>query len=302
MSTKAYYEAEHGKLVIDYQQIRNFTSHPGALGSFRESRLREYLRLHLPGVFTISSGFILDVTDGSTVIHDRSSKQIDCLVFDGHNFAPLLSTPDFACVHPEAIVAVIEVKSKLTLHRQFGPHTGQPNEEFPFKYGKRIFRWSGTLLDAIENIKAANRLMHAPDNPVPQEHFAGIFSYDCQGLQQLRDVSILRQIFQQAGITHLSDLPSDICALNGGWWGFSAYSLRSRQNNFTTGKAYMNHVPSTSDQIAAPLQCFTAVFSTICRLRIAREKHRTGGLRSAQGAFQKKSSRAFPLNVDGYGP
>lgn len=40
----AFYEIEQEKMLLDFRKIELFTRHPGSRGTFRERRLKQYLR------------------------------------------------------------------------------------------------------------------------------------------------------------------------------------------------------------------------------------------------------------------
>lgn len=53
-----FYDLETEKLTADGKKVALFTKHPGTLGAFREARLREYLKEHVPARLTLAHGFV----------------------------------------------------------------------------------------------------------------------------------------------------------------------------------------------------------------------------------------------------
>ena len=300
MSVTDYYDLEQRKLLLASEEVGMFTKHAPSIGSFRERCLRDYLRKHIHNRFSLTGGFVVDHDETGTNIVDRYSRQVDCLVFDDVDFAPLLRAHDFSCVAPRAVVAAIEVKSALTLYRQFH-RTSDVVEEFPFCLKGKRYRWAGTVIDAVENIRSVNHLFHDPSHPTSLTHFGGIFGYQCSGIQNINDPLVWTQIISQLGLEHLNELPDSICVLETGWWNFSAYDLSFGDCEFAPDTIYLNHIPSTAGQIGVPLQDFTATLTHTCTRWIAKEPHRVGGLRSGVGAAQGKVSERLTLSAVGYG-
>lgn len=73
--------------------------------------LRDLLKNVIPKKFEVSTGFVVAATKEGKPI---KSKQIDILIWDSTNYAPIFRDKDFVIVPPEACKAIIEVKGKLT--------------------------------------------------------------------------------------------------------------------------------------------------------------------------------------------
>jgi hypothetical protein len=302
MPVTDYYDLEQKKLLLASEEVGLFTKHPVTIGTFRERCLRDYLRKHVAKRFALANGFVVDHEQSNQNIVDRSSLQIDCLAFDEVDFAPLLRTDDFACVVPAAVIAAIEIKSELRLHRSFARDSGGISTDFPFEIDGKGYRWAGTLVDAVENIRSVNRLFYEPEDPTPLTHFSGVFGYQGAGVDSVRDPQVWTQIIKQLCVSHVNELPEAICILEKGWWNFSAYDLSYGDCVFDPGTIYLNCIPSAAGQIGAPLQIFTSVLAHFCSVRIAKEAHRVGGLRSGVGANSGETSEKLSLSSVGYGP
>jgi len=79
----------------------------GDRGDVREERLTKFLVEQLPGRYSVTSGEIIDAAG-------NRSGQTDIIIYDGANTRPLVSSGNVAIVPAEAVLATIEVKSKLT--------------------------------------------------------------------------------------------------------------------------------------------------------------------------------------------
>lgn len=85
------------------ERVRFIIDHGPSVGTYRENLLQNSLRKHLPERYHVATGFIFDLP-----------KQIDILIYDRVDYAPIFREGDLVIVPPEAVRAVIEVKTKLT--------------------------------------------------------------------------------------------------------------------------------------------------------------------------------------------
>lgn len=296
MSITTYYELEAVRMMSESEKVSLFTKHSGSVGAYREAILRSYVKGHVPGRFRTSSGFITDHGPESAQIYDVSSLQLDCVVYDGWEHAPLLDADEFAVVEPEAVAAVVEVKSNLRFHRQHG--NGARNADFPFEgeTGKP-FRWSGELTDALANVKSAIDVLQAAGVP-RHRYYVGILGFSGNDLLQLEAALSSGQLLQQLDISHWRQLPDAICVLTGGCWSFSPFEWEDDFNQAG------HHDPALTWTVwpdapgdGTALQFFTAEFTHVLRERQG-IPHRTGGLRSAMGYKGPMKSRSFDLPSD----
>lgn len=91
---KRFYEIEQEKMLLDFEKISLFTEHPTSLGTFRESRLRQYLREFTPRQLSMGTGFVSSFPHSNAGVSENQSRQIDCLVFDESKRHPELRTDD----------------------------------------------------------------------------------------------------------------------------------------------------------------------------------------------------------------
>lgn len=84
------------------QRIRLLVQHGPTVGTYRENLLQALLRKHLPERYHVATGFI-----------DRCARQLDIVIYDRIDYAPVFREGDLVVVHRESVRAVIEVKTSL---------------------------------------------------------------------------------------------------------------------------------------------------------------------------------------------
>lgn len=84
-------------------RVRNLVSHTGTVGTYRENLLQSLLRKNLPERYHVATGFI-----------EGCPRQLDVLIYDRLEYAPLFREQDLVVVPQESARAVIEVKTTLT--------------------------------------------------------------------------------------------------------------------------------------------------------------------------------------------
>lgn len=102
-----YFRSLAAELKSKFKRVNNFTSHTGSIGNYHEQALKSVIQQLLPSRFSLKTGF---------VYYDQQnvSKQVDILIIDENEpTSYFLQDGDFAIVHPDAVVAAIEVKTKL---------------------------------------------------------------------------------------------------------------------------------------------------------------------------------------------
>lgn len=82
-----------------------------SVGNYKESILRQLIANVIPRKHEVSTGFILAADNLGNPI---KSKQIDILIWNSYDYAPVFRDGDFVIVPPEACKAIIEVKGRLT--------------------------------------------------------------------------------------------------------------------------------------------------------------------------------------------
>ncbi len=90
------------QLLAQSRQVDFLIRHSGTAGSFREELLRGFLRKVVPGKFRVSTGFIEDC-----------ARQLDIIVWDAINYAPLFRENEVVVVPRDSVRAIVEVKTKL---------------------------------------------------------------------------------------------------------------------------------------------------------------------------------------------
>jgi hypothetical protein len=135
----SYYNGFAEELNGKFQRLKHLTQHNTASGNYHEEILKVVLRNFLTSRYSVKTGFIYK--EGKEV-----SRQLDIIIVDESSPAAyIFQEGDFVVVMPEAVVAVIEVKTTLD----------------STQYGM-----------AVENIKSAKKLFEHPTN-----HPGIIFGY-----------------------------------------------------------------------------------------------------------------------------
>lgn len=294
MSVVRFYQLEAQKILADGEKISLFTKHPGTLGAYREARLREFLGEHIPTRFVVTSGFITDHDREQANQVDRSSLQIDCLVHDHNHFAPLFRTDEFAIVSPAPVVAIVEVKSSLTLSKET---LGNDDPDMFVTPEGRRYQWAGSLVEALTNIKSAIDVMEEA-SICRGTYFTGIIAYSANSLPQLVSAMTSGQVFEQLGITDLDQLPDCICILDGSAWTFSmcgeAEPEKHGMGDTDPTYSYAVEFPRTDEGSA--LQMFTAFFDHAMSVQRMQQDHTIGGMRSGAGYEESTVSHLIPVS------
>ncbi len=103
-----YFTSIADEFYAKFNRVNNLIGdkHWLSVGNYREEILRDFLKQYIPKRFRVGTGFIR-CPDG------KLSRQIDILIYDSLNYSPLFIDKDFIIIAPEAVCAVIEVKSTL---------------------------------------------------------------------------------------------------------------------------------------------------------------------------------------------
>jgi hypothetical protein len=116
MSLLNIYNSEYDKLINGVELFRdllpsdskNASIHSGEEGRFVENLVVEFLRNSLPAQLEVASGFVVGAKD----LRLRSG-QIDVLVYDKMQYAPLMKYGDAVVVHDRAVIAAISIKKNI---------------------------------------------------------------------------------------------------------------------------------------------------------------------------------------------
>lgn len=137
-----YFESFANEIASKFRRLQSIVGHPITSGDYHEEILRAVLRNFLSKRFSVKKGFIYAGPD-------RVSKQIDLMVVDENSPAAyIFQEGDFAVVIPQAVVAVMEIKTALN-----APDFDQALEnissaksliEFPANLTGIVFGFDGT--------------------------------------------------------------------------------------------------------------------------------------------------------------
>lgn len=94
-----------GELDSLSKNVSFIINHAPSLGTYRENLLQSTLRRYLPERYHVATGFIFGL-----------NKQIDILIYDRIDYAPIFREGDLVIVPQESVRAIIEVKTTLTSH------------------------------------------------------------------------------------------------------------------------------------------------------------------------------------------
>lgn len=144
---KRYLSSISDEIKSQSNRINYVVSHSQTLGNYREKLFISVLKKYIPKKFHIATGFI-----------EGSSKQIDIIIYDQHNYIPIFREEDLVVVKKEAVIAVIEIKTTLD---------------------------SNTLLDSLLGIE---KITESGLNSVP--FFKGIFAFH----SEMSNTSIVNNI------------------------------------------------------------------------------------------------------------
>ena len=286
-------------MLLEAAKISLFTKHPGTIGAYRESILREYLKKFTPRNLSITSGFVSDYRSAEEdKLFSVESRQIDCITFDKNNFVPFLETGDFSIIAPESIYAAIEIKSNLTFYKEKKPGGSKETDlSYPLGgYYQEAYRWSGTLVDAFTNILSVTEASKAIVDPI----FTGILAYsasfDTGNLYHAFDNN---EIQKQLGIKHLSQLPFIICVPSNFVVVFSPDSIFYPSGSPFFHESHFNSAHVIEGNEAFPLQFFTTYYNNQIKYRLNQDMpHKTGLFTGGAGPV-KIFSHHFDLDCSG---
>ena len=148
-------------MAAKLRRVASFVSHGPSIGSYHEEALRTLLRSMLSDRFSLRHGFAYDAKLGASL-------QGDILIVDEHHpGAYLFREGDFAIVSPEALVCVIEVKTKLTK----GSFTDAINSLYSFRKISPRCANPATFLFAYESAPYTPKVLDAwySDIDIPDE-------------------------------------------------------------------------------------------------------------------------------------
>lgn len=103
-------EGERIALKNEGRYFSTLSDHQGEKGRLNESHLKNLLRKHLPEKYGIGTGFIVS----SKTINDTNNPQIDIIIYDRINNAPLYQSEAFGIYQVEIVYGYIEVKTTFT--------------------------------------------------------------------------------------------------------------------------------------------------------------------------------------------
>lgn len=295
MSTNRYFQLEEASLISDAEKIKIFTKHNPTIGSYRETILRKFISKFIPGGVKINTGFV-SRNNNSSDLTEGQSKQIDLLIYNLNNYQPLLDTADFVVIRPESLIGAIEVKSNLTFFKSYKPNKSEKTDEkFPFGgHFEQAYRWSGTLIDALENIKACSDAYFSSSS---KGYFSGILSYETNFLMSnFYDALDNNEIQHQLGINHLKQLPIAICIISKAIVVLSTHDMFEKERDHSSKfESFFNLIEATDDSKQFPLQFFITYIHNQTGFTYSERVPDTQGLYDPSGNHIRMWSHHFDL-------
>lgn len=191
----SYFDSFASELNGKFQRLRHLTDHDYSSGDYHEEILRGVLRNFLTKRYSVKTGFIFKE-------EHEVSRQIDIIIVDENAPAAyVFQEGDFAVVMPEAVVAIIEVKTTLG------------SEEYDL---------------ALENIASAKKLFENPIN-----HPGIIFGYQSSTNDRKMTDTVINNWFKRPSTKTLKS-PSDINGPDALIWLNDNFSML--RYNFETKK------------------------------------------------------------------
>lgn len=298
MSVSKYYEMELNKLNIEFEKISLFTKHPSTIGIYRERVLKDYLRSFIPNCLSFGTGFVYNnETNNNDEIYASQTKQIDCLVYDDAIHTPYLKTDDFVIINPESLYAGIEIKSTLTFYKEYCRKEKIDTTKYPFTdLSGKNYCWSGTLVDALENIKSIQENTFPKNRNFYKAIFAYTMNFNYQNLYEALDMDELQQ---QLNIQHLYELPTYICIPNNCLIYFSRMPFTVNENDgFDPYQSEMSVLEAVQSNKAFPLQFFTNSLKIQVDYKLSKKLPDESGLFTSGKGDIKYWGHHFQLNSE----
>ena len=159
MDTISFHLSTGKELLALKDRVRNLVPHWGEDGRYKEAVLKTVIKRFLPEKYSIASGFVVK----QTVERDQheASKQIDIIIYD-KAFPVLFKEGDFVILTPDAVCAIIEVKTNMKNLNIYGVlETANNNGRFILdgKSDKRtplfngIFSFEGISVEDLPDLK-----------------------------------------------------------------------------------------------------------------------------------------------------
>lgn len=105
-ATHTFLQSISNELMQQIGRLNNFTSHAPSIGTYHETIIRDFLSQYLPSSVSVNTGFIYHPNYGT-------SPQLDIIIWNSANYAPIFKSAELVVVRPDSVIAVIEVKTKL---------------------------------------------------------------------------------------------------------------------------------------------------------------------------------------------
>lgn len=108
-ATNKFCERINEKIRSEFGVIEEIIKHQPSIGNYYEKILSNSILEYLPSMWKIGTGFIFDDQK------NKSSPQIDILVYDDQKISPIFKSGDLVVIRPREAKFTIEVKKTLSL-------------------------------------------------------------------------------------------------------------------------------------------------------------------------------------------
>jgi hypothetical protein len=111
-----FHSTEAEALLLRFRQVENLIGphhHAPSEGNYCEDLVRAFLRSALPGRLSVDTGFVTAAIRADLGEECRVSPQLDVIIHDTMDYAPLVRSGEFVVVLPDAVTGVIQVKKRL---------------------------------------------------------------------------------------------------------------------------------------------------------------------------------------------
>ncbi len=151
-----FHSAEAQALLEKYRQVEYLIgkeTHNVSDGDYCEDLVRAFLRPVVPGRYSVDTGFIRNSPNAGYVTQEKISRnvspQLDVIIHDTLDYAPIFRSGEFVVVLPAAVVGVVEVKKTLD---------------------------SGNLNNALDLLATVREMLELSACPPPRP-FTGVFAF-----------------------------------------------------------------------------------------------------------------------------
>lgn len=157
------------QMRIDRELILAQIPHSGEMGGQLEESLRDFLSKYLPNKYEIGTGHIIAPEEyiGDGKYYQGHSRQVDVVVFNKLESAPLLNAPGYQIYPQKGVDVAVEVKATLD---------------------------SDSLKEAVNNIKSVKQLRWLDESNKDYNIIGVIFAYNTSYTGTAENLSVMHNV------------------------------------------------------------------------------------------------------------